>query len=50
MGIWMQALEYGMVNMKAHYIQTNVCLTATMKQFLFFLGMQLAEEGLCCSG
>lgn len=49
MGFWMQALEY-MVNRKAHYIQANVCLTATMKQFLFFLGVQLAEEGLGSSG
>lgn len=50
MDFWMQALEYDLVNMKAHYIQANVCLTATMKQFLFFLGMQLAEEGLGSSG
>lgn len=50
MDFWMQALEYDLVNMKAHYIQANVCLTATVKQFLFFLGMQLAEEGLGSSG
>lgn len=39
-----------LVNVKVHYFQTNVCLTATMKPFLFFLGMQLAEEGLNSSG
>lgn len=35
---------------KANCIQDNISLTATMKQFLFFLGMQLAEEGLSSSG
>lgn len=46
----MQALAYNVINMKAHYSQANVCLTSTMKQFLFFLGMQLAEKGLSSSG
>lgn len=39
-----------LVNMEVHYIKANVWLTATMKPFLFFLGMQLAEEGLSSSG
>jgi len=39
-----------MVNIKANCVQANVSLTATMKQFLFFLGMQLAAEGLSSSG
>lgn len=50
MGFGMQALEYDMSKTEACYIQANVHLTATIKQFFFFLGMQLAEKGLSSSG